>query len=478
MCLQTSSIRPFQKWNWNGSEIVYDTAIPASRKLVKGKETIHKFPIDIREFISIENNAVIKNFIKKQIVKLEGEEQIRFYKSGEGNFDFRVSKCQEFINTITYKKANANSKFDEWQFPDETLELQTGDCEDLAFLLASFILQCGISDYCVRVALGNVINHAASKAQSWEHAWVMYQNENGVWEIIEPLLFTKHTVAKSSGKSLKGKPEKLDIEYLPHYVFNRHHLWKVRTNDNVIRKTFNDYLKTERSYFNKFNPGFAASVHNSIYNEALKGMPWFDRQKVILTSLYIDVNTTIYDPRDHFDFAYIDDSWKRINDRLATKKLKDFALAIHAIGDFYAHTSYAYFAYNPQTKSLPIYDSSKPLDPQKIKYDFSTLGDMPDCKLSTCSPGTQKPEALWDGKIISGRWFRWFAPVPNEIQNRADFCTRKCLPDHDTIAVDSTNFNQAKHKYCTSKPEYDEQFRVRKLATIEHIKMVYTDWKK
>ncbi len=146
MCLQTSSIRPYQKWNWNGSEIVFDTSIPVSRKIIREQKTITKFPVDIREFITIENNAVIKNVINKIISVLPDDEKVRFYKNARGNFDFRVRKCQEYLKNIRY--SDAKSSYDEWQFPEETLVLKSGDCDDIAFMLASLIFSCGISDYC------------------------------------------------------------------------------------------------------------------------------------------------------------------------------------------------------------------------------------------------------------------------------------------------------------------------------------------
>ncbi len=101
-------------------------------------------------------------------------------------------------------------------------------------------------------------------------------------------------------------------------------------------------------------------------------MPWFDLQKVIATSLIIDVNTIGYDPRDHFDFAFIDKGWERINERLATKSLVDFALAIYAIGDFYAHSFYSYFSFDPVVNKIPVYNPDIPISPDRLKYDFST----------------------------------------------------------------------------------------------------------
>ena len=52
-------------------------------------------------------------------------------------------------------------------------------------------------------------------------------------------------------------------------------------------------------------------------------------------SLIADVNVLAYDPRDHFDFAYIAEGWSRVQQRLATGNLPDFAYALHAVADFH-----------------------------------------------------------------------------------------------------------------------------------------------
>jgi hypothetical protein len=77
---------------------------------------------------------------------------------------------------------------DAWLFPDETLAQEYGDCKDLAFLLAAQLLASGISAYCVRVALSSLrFSLPKGRIQEHDHCWVMYQNEGGAWEILEPL---------------------------------------------------------------------------------------------------------------------------------------------------------------------------------------------------------------------------------------------------------------------------------------------------
>lgn len=70
-----------------------------------------------------------------------------------------------------------------------------------------------------------------------------------------------------------------------------------------------------------------------------------------------------YDPRDHFDNGYIEESWKQVAIRLeqfrtaGVRNLDLFHRAAHAIGDFYAHSSYGEFA-ALQNGKLALYDPS------------------------------------------------------------------------------------------------------------------------
>ena len=89
------------------------------------------------------------------------------------------------------------------------------------------------------------------------------------------------------------------------------------------------------------------------------GGPISDLASVKHASFFVDVNVLAYDPRDHFDFAYLPEGWQRVNARLGTKSLRDFALAAHAIGDFYAHSLWGYYMFDPKNGSIPVYDKSK-----------------------------------------------------------------------------------------------------------------------
>ena len=72
------------------------------------------------------------------------------------------------------------------------------------------------------------------------------------------------------------------------------------------------------------------------------------------------VDRRSYQPKEHFDNGYIDEGWDWVRTNLAAFRtdpahnLQNFALAAHAISDFYAHTSYGQFAKNTGTLDKPV----------------------------------------------------------------------------------------------------------------------------
>ena len=73
-----------------------------------------------------------------------------------------------------------------------------------------------------------------------------------------------------------------------------------------------------RCFWNRFDPSFAASVHNTIFDEALGDIASADAISAMKRqSLWMDANIATYDPRDHFDNGYIEQGWQKVNERLA-----------------------------------------------------------------------------------------------------------------------------------------------------------------
>ena len=85
-------------------------------------------------------------------------------------------------------------RFEYWQFPEETLKLKTGDCEDQAILLCTLLRANGYSPEDVKVVFGLTSSNAG-------HAWVelLYQ---GDWIVFDPTSDTNTYIEKTKYYSL------------------------------------------------------------------------------------------------------------------------------------------------------------------------------------------------------------------------------------------------------------------------------------
>ena len=467
MCLQPSGVRPWQKWHWAGDQVFRDTVVPARR--VVPRTRISGYDIDIREFVSFEGNAVVRHLLDELLDRLPVADQARFTRRRIGDFDFRVERVCELFSRFSHVPDQHG--FDTWYFPEETIVRDGGDCEDLAFLLAALLEAAGISRGCLRVALGNIVDHSGS-GERRGHAWVMYQDESGVWRLLEPMSLVGNVPRKRKPAAGKGRRRTTpDVEYVPLFVLNGDHLWTVRSAENPAPRTLDDWVRT-RALLARQRPAFAASEHAHIFDEALEGMDPADLRQVKNVSLWLDVNTLAYDPRDHFDFAYVPEGWNRVASRLATKELVDFAKAVHSVGDFYAHTFWGYREAPPNGAALPLWNQDSPPDTSAFSYDFTRFRELPGCAMGPVEghPDPAAAAAAWKGKLISGQWWRWYSTYPGEL--KPDLPARRCLPDHDDVAVDKPS---GKNALCDG-PTYATQFALRKAAATRHIRQIYGSW--
>src|SRR5262249_15989271 len=129
-------------------------------------------------------NAVILRALDQLTVGLDAASRARFSSRAPGSLDYRARKIAEHVGALAYRAEGRG--VDQWLFPAETLAAGGGDCEDLSFLLAAMLEAAGISPYCIRVALGSIVVHGEDERR-WDHAWVVYQSEIGVWSILEPI---------------------------------------------------------------------------------------------------------------------------------------------------------------------------------------------------------------------------------------------------------------------------------------------------
>ncbi len=504
MCLQKSSVSAWDSWNWAGDRIVPSPIILASRTLPTNPRK--RYNIDIREFLTTINNAVVHDRLNELIHELPMDEQSLFRSHSRGSFDLRADRVVGFLGRFKYLPSARRERRgpDAWLFPDETLCQGGGDCEDLAFLLAAFLIAAGISSYCVRVAMGRLnLTFPDGETVGHDHSWVMYQNEDGIWEILEPI----HVVASPAIKAkatAKARPAAKSAEYVPHFVFNVDHLWQIDSCHIARQSDFLGYIH-KRDFWYRFDPSFAASVHDSIFDQAFEGitLPSGALSAMKRKSLFLDVNIFTYDPRDHFDNGCIADGWRRVASNLAAFKKQgndwaSFGAAAHAIADFYAHSSYAHFARFEADGSLAIYDPGAALDPSP-GYTSSPAGPgLPPFDL-TSGKFSNNPElwtgtpaqaaANWKDKLISGRYAQrhdrkagfWegFTSIPKELTNAQGFALRGSLPHHNEIAVDELPRPDKHVLYSDTRSGpndrmcFENQFNWRRDAATRHIAQAY-----
>src|SRR5436189_3485423 len=116
MCLQISLVKPWDSWNWEGDEIVHRPIIPASRTIPNKK---NRYPIDIREFLTTTDNAVVSENLGELIQDLSTSDQACFRSHSKGSFDFRADTILQSFGHLRYlRKANKVGRCpDAWLYP-------------------------------------------------------------------------------------------------------------------------------------------------------------------------------------------------------------------------------------------------------------------------------------------------------------------------------------------------------------------------
>ncbi|MDD4653154.1 MAG: transglutaminase-like domain-containing protein [Methanothrix sp.] len=210
-------------YNWSGDVILRDTVM-WDKRAVLGNTNVY-IPTDIRQWLSSTESEVIIRALQELCLPTARE---------AGTFDLRawtvwdyVARCVKYV---TDKQFCGLEDF--WLFPEETLMLHKGDCEDSSFLLATFLLASGISEHCVRVILGKV----SSPDGEYGHAWVVYQNEAGVWCLLESTLDT--VPAQLTPADPLSQPGNQYV-YQPQFCMNATHLWSM----TPVKTQMADYLK-------------------------------------------------------------------------------------------------------------------------------------------------------------------------------------------------------------------------------------------
>jgi hypothetical protein len=328
----------------------------------------------------------------------------------------------------------------------------------------------------------------------------MYKNERGRWNVLEPLRITGAAKKALPASLKKPKLQKAGnvflYEYEPLFLFNDYHLWQV--GDPEGKKTFQQHIAL-RSEWKKLDPTFAGAVHKSIIEEVFAAYNGkYDRIKDALENEFVWLFATVekidlpnaYHPFDHFDNGYVPEGWDRVFNNLRAcqdpknfSRIHSFALAAHAISDFYAHSSYEHFGDTTNGELLTYYDEKDTVRKitKTIDYSPGSAFDLSKFSVNSNYKGTAQARlAAWQGKLVTGRYDQhgdsksWIERIcknlPDNLVNAPDFTNRMALPHHDEIAVDEEGKTNLLYGDVAT---FNDHFQRRKNAAIRHIRMVF-----
>ncbi|HEY3255193.1 MAG TPA: transglutaminase domain-containing protein [Polyangiaceae bacterium] len=436
-----------RKIDWGGVYIVPPDET-VTRLLPGGGKKAQPVRMDLRGFVPSRPSTVISKWVEAELAQAVKQhdwlEPLVHGMRHPKSFDTVANLLADAVfDKIDYRLRGGAA----WQLPEETLARGHGDCEDRATLLASALVAAGVSPYNVRVALGVVhLSRHGKSLGNKAHAWVVYRAEDGGWLTLEPV--PDHD---------KSKHPALGFEYEPHFVFNGDHKWSFMAEKRPRRG--------ER--WNELDPTFHGEVHKSIVLQAAAqaNVPAPLRSQLARTFTTLfgnvidnpDLRFQSYHPRDHFDSGVIDEAWATVVARLQrfyaspltdADGVNNLCWALHALADFYAHSTYAHFLklekgtlipYDPSAKTPALrYDYAN--DPTFSKVDFSHYD-------AWWKPSMFDRLARWNGRPISGRYslhgdsqdvFERLtnAPPDSAFPNAAARQFVGSLPHHNEIAVD------------------------------------------
>ncbi|HUU86854.1 MAG TPA: transglutaminase-like domain-containing protein [Candidatus Glassbacteria bacterium] len=162
---------------------------------------------DVRHFIW-NTDHILKEYLKKNV------------KLSNSNDEKVFVIWKSVMQWLKYTPDENSSGFTEfWQFPTETLQLGTGDCEDGAILLTSLFLTAGVPQYRCKVAVGLV--QAGKSAKTGGHAWPIYLRESDNEWVIMDWCYRPNNLTVSKRKLYKQEKLYKSIWF----TFNSQYSW-------------------------------------------------------------------------------------------------------------------------------------------------------------------------------------------------------------------------------------------------------------
>lgn len=193
----------------------------------------NRIPIDVRRMVW-PDDYILKSIIKSNNLQ-------------KSTFDESAHACQQFVvRLLRYVGDKESAGLEEcWQFPNETVAIKTGDCEDGAILMASLILNCGVPSWRIRVTAGLV--QSAPTAPKGGHAYVTYCREtDNNWVVLDWCYY------QDSRTPIKSKPIANTVSIYKDiwFSFNNEFSWShkqfdvisgIKEKPKVIKKRVEDY---------------------------------------------------------------------------------------------------------------------------------------------------------------------------------------------------------------------------------------------
>lgn len=160
----------FDGWIWE-FELEFDSNLYGCLASPQIREGYGRF--DYKQYVTAEFDDI---FMEELV------DSFREVQRDKGYDDRQLAEMiLSFVQELTYATDDVTSPYDEWpRFPEETLFVQGGDCEDTAILYSSLILAMGYG-----AALVEMPGHMASAIpveRSYEGGW---QVGNTFWAFVE-----------------------------------------------------------------------------------------------------------------------------------------------------------------------------------------------------------------------------------------------------------------------------------------------------
>ena len=202
-------------FDWGGTRILQKNTSLAGKRRVLGHQDV-LVNTDLREWIVDGDREELRRVV--ETLNLPAARQT-------GTFDRRARIVWEWVAAeVKYVSDDTSQQIlDFWQFPQETLALRQGDCEDSSFLLASLLLASGISPFCFRVVFGSVYREGGREA----HAWPVYKDETGIWRVLESTLCPANLPEDWPAADVLAR-DGSEPRYVPDMGLNHLHVWQIR----------------------------------------------------------------------------------------------------------------------------------------------------------------------------------------------------------------------------------------------------------